>query len=138
MTGYYNLGAYERPISTSNSDAALWFNRGLNWCYAFHHEEALRCFDRAIEADPDCAMGYWGRAYAVGPYYNIPWAKMSPSGRVHALAYTHENANKALQLVNAGDTTPLEKALCRALSVRFQAPAVEDPDVLVSWDDAYA
>ena len=138
MTGYYNLCAYERPISTSKSDAALWFNRGLNWCYAFHHEEALRCFDRAIEADPDCAMGYWGRAYAVGPYYNIPWAKMSPSGRVHALAYTHENANKALQLVNAGDTTPLEKALCRALSVRFQAPAVEDPDVLVSWDDAYA
>jgi hypothetical protein len=37
---YYNLGTYEWNISAQNSDAQEWFNRGLNWTYAFNHEEA--------------------------------------------------------------------------------------------------
>ena len=72
MNDYYNLGPYSREITTSVPEAQIWFNRGLNWCYAFHHEEAVRCFDRVVELDDQCAMGYWGRAYAIGPYYNIP------------------------------------------------------------------
>ena len=56
-------------------EAQLWFDRGLNWSYAFHREEALRCFKKIIELDADCAMAYWGFAYATGPYYNSPWEK---------------------------------------------------------------
>lgn len=88
MDYYYDLGAYSRTISTSSDAAQVWFNRCLKWCYAFNHEEAVRCFDQVVALDPNCAMGYWGKAYAVGPYYNIPWAKMSPNGLVRALVYT--------------------------------------------------
>jgi tetratricopeptide (TPR) repeat protein len=136
MDEYYDLGPYTRTISTGSAKAQLWFNRGLNWCYAFHHEEALRCFDKVVQHDPQCAMGYWGVAYAVGPYYNIPWDKMSPSGKVAALERTYANAQKAIEL--AGQASPAEAALCHAFAARFQAPAVDDTTVLSQWDDAYA
>lgn len=56
----YNLGAFHRKVTTSSSSAQTWFDRGLIWCYAFHHEEAARCFEKSIEADEECAMAYWG------------------------------------------------------------------------------
>ena len=138
MEKYFSLGAYERDITTSSAAAKTWFNRGLNWCYAFHHKEALRCFSKVVELDPQCAMGYWGIAYATGPYYNIPWVKMSPDGRVQALGVTYDNAQKARALAAAKDVTPIEQALCNALTARFQAASVDDEDVLGQWDDDYA
>ncbi|MFT5450476.1 MAG: hypothetical protein ACI9DC_005684 [Gammaproteobacteria bacterium] len=63
---------------------------------------------------------------------------MSPSGLVHALAYTHEHSQRALELAEAGEATELETALCRALTARFQAPSIDDPELLCAWDDDYA
>jgi tetratricopeptide (TPR) repeat protein len=138
MEDYYELGAYGRTITTNSEAAQTWFNRGLKWCYAFNHEEAVRCFEQVVALDPDCAMGHWGRAYAVGPYYNIPWAKMSPTGLVSALASTYEHSQRALELAQSGAASEIETALCRALTLRFHAPSVDDPDILATWDDAYA
>jgi hypothetical protein len=56
----YNLGSYGRKITTSSEAAQVWFNRGLVWSYAFHHEESARCFEKAINEDSSCAMAYWG------------------------------------------------------------------------------
>ena len=56
----YNLGAYHRKVTTANAEAQVWFDRGLIWSYAFHHEESARCFEKAIAEDPGCAMAYWG------------------------------------------------------------------------------
>jgi hypothetical protein len=56
----YNLGAFHHKVTTKNAKAQLWFDRGLIWCYAFHHEESARCFERAIKEDSTCAMAYWG------------------------------------------------------------------------------
>jgi hypothetical protein len=56
----YNLGSYSREITTSSEAAQVWFNRGLVWSYAFHHEESARCFEKAIGEDLSCAMAYWG------------------------------------------------------------------------------
>ena len=67
MDNYFNLGEYSRPISTRSTEAQIWFDRGLKWSYAFHHSEAKNCFQRVIDLDPDCPMGYWGMAYAIGP-----------------------------------------------------------------------
>src|SRR5262245_45934056 len=64
MTAYYDLGNYRRTVTTRSSDAQAWFDRGLVWCYGFNHEEAVRCFAKATEADPSCAMAWWGIAYA--------------------------------------------------------------------------
>ena len=56
----YDLGSFHRKISTSSPKAQEWFDRGLVWCYAFHHEESARCFERAIDEDSTCAIAYWG------------------------------------------------------------------------------
>lgn len=56
----YNLGTYHRKVTTANAEAQVWFDRGLIWSYAFHHEESARCFEKAITEDPGCAMAYWG------------------------------------------------------------------------------
>jgi hypothetical protein len=61
MHGYYDLGAYSRRVPTKSPEAQLWFDRGLLWRYAFNHEEAIRCFRKAAEHDPGCALVYWGR-----------------------------------------------------------------------------
>jgi tetratricopeptide (TPR) repeat protein len=74
----YDLGAYQRPVTTRSPEAQTWFDRGLTWCYGFHHEEAIACFERALAADPDCAIAHWGIAYAIGPNYNKPWEAFDP------------------------------------------------------------
>ena len=74
MTNYeFDLGSYTRPITTSSSNAQIWFDRALMWCYGFNHDEAVRCFEHAAKADPGCAIAHWGVAYAVGPNYNMQW-----------------------------------------------------------------
>src|SRR5690242_4786290 len=67
MADYFDLGGYARPVTTSSARAQTWFTRGLLWAYAFNHEEAVTCFEHAIEADPGCALAHWGLAYALGP-----------------------------------------------------------------------
>jgi hypothetical protein len=49
MSDYYDLGDYSRSVSTASPDAQLWFDRGLIWNYAYHHEEAVECFRKALE-----------------------------------------------------------------------------------------
>ena len=46
MEPYFDLGTYTRGTSTASTSAQTWFDRGLVWSYAFHHEEAIRCFER--------------------------------------------------------------------------------------------
>jgi hypothetical protein len=58
----YDLGPYSRKVTTTSVDAQRWFDRGLNWCFGYHHEEAVACFEKALESDPNCAMAHWGVA----------------------------------------------------------------------------
>ena len=62
---YYALGSYHRPTDTPSAEAQVWFDRGMVWSYAFNHEEAIHCFDRALELDADFALARWGVAYAI-------------------------------------------------------------------------
>ena len=61
MSDYFDLGSYSRPVSTVVI-AQTWFDRGLVWLFAYNHEEATVCFEKVLEADPDCAMAHWGSA----------------------------------------------------------------------------
>ena len=67
---HYDVGVAHRTVTTDSPEAQQWFDRGIGLAYGFNHEEAIVCFERAIEADPGCAMCYWGKAYALGPNYN--------------------------------------------------------------------
>ena len=83
---YYDLGSYHRPIDTPSPQAQVWFDRGLVWAYAFNHEEAIRCFERALELDPDLAIARWGIAYSIGPNYNKAWEAFDPVDLAASLA----------------------------------------------------
>ncbi|WP_221350840.1 hypothetical protein [Streptomyces beigongshangae] len=131
---YYDLGSHGRAVTTSSPRAQLWFDRGLVWSYAFHHEEAVACFETAAAADPDCAMAHWGIAYALGPNYNKPWESFDGE----ELARTVGRAHAAVELARekAAGATPVERALIGALRARHpQAEAAED---CARWNEPYA
>ncbi len=130
----YDLGRYSRPVTTASAEAQRWFDRGLNWCFGYHHEEALACFEKALIADPDCAMAQWGVGYAAGPNYNFPWEVMDAGGKAAALARAYDAARAAL--MRAGAVTGPERALIEALGARYpQREPVEDQR---PWNDAFA
>jgi len=121
------LGRYHRAITTDSPDAQRWFDQGLVLCFAFDHEVARDSFAKAAEADPDCAMAYWGRAYAFGPHINNP-AMDEDSSR-----YAVEEIEKAKARVE--HASALERDLIDALSKRYAWPAPADRHEL---DLAYA
>ena len=134
MTYPYDLGPHTRRVTTTSAEAQAWFDRGLNWTYGYNHEEAVACFTRAAQADPDCAMAHWGIAYATGPNYNYPWALMDARTKARTLATAHAATARALALVHTA--TPPEQALIRALTIRYPADVL--PEDTRPWDDAYA
>ncbi len=103
VSDYYDLGGFGRPVSTASEEAQVWFDRGLVWCYGFNHEEAVRCFQRAVELDPDCAMAHWGIAYAIGPNYNKDWVAFDADELVDAVATAHAAVAKAVSLSDRAD-----------------------------------
>jgi len=131
----FDLGAHTRTISTDSAEAQIWFDRGLNWSYAFSREEAHRCFEKVVELDPDCAMGHWGLAYSFGPYYNGPWDRMPPPLREHVNQQVYNFITQAQEAPNA---SAAERALIDAYAIRCPQPANDDLDVFAGWDDAYA
>ncbi|MGW7303767.1 hypothetical protein [Streptomyces sp. NPDC054829] len=131
---YYDLGPHGRTVTTTSPDAQRWFDRGLTWTYAFHHEEAVACFQKAAAADPGCAMAHWGIAYALGPNYNKPWEFFDEKDLQTTVERTHEAVEAAH--AKAEGCTPVEQALISALRARYpQAEAVEDCSV---WNAPYA
>ncbi|HET7243353.1 MAG TPA: tetratricopeptide repeat protein [Streptosporangiaceae bacterium] len=130
MSDYFDLGSYSRKV-TGSSRAQIWFDRGLVWAYAFNHEEAAACFERAAEADPGCAMAYWGLAYALGPNYNKPWEAF---GRGEApVAISRALAALGDATGPARPAAPVERALLQAMAARYPAAAPASDD---AWDPA--
>lgn len=136
LTYDFDLGPWSRKISTRSQDAQLWFDRGLNWTYAYNHEEAVVCFQRAAAEDPDCAMAWWGIAYASGPFYNRPWIRHSDAEITEVVPACHEAISRALEL--AGNASPAEQGLIAALAKRYQDAWERDRDVLNMWHAQYA
>ncbi len=136
--GYYDLGPYSRTVTTTSADAQQWFDRGLNWLYGFNHEEAIACFDHAINADPGCAMAHWGRAVAFGPNYNLTWDKMDDKGRAEALANAFAATTDATTLTDNSEATftAVETDLVNALTARY--PQVDTIDDQEPWNHHYA
>jgi len=131
---YYDLGTYSRKISTSSDDVQRWFDHGLVWTYSYNHEQAIECFQKALEHDPDCAMAHWGVAYASGPNYNFEWWMMDPATLTNALGTAYDSTQAALALVD--EVTPPERALIEALPARYpQRDPIEDQ---APWNNDFA
>jgi tetratricopeptide (TPR) repeat protein len=117
------LGSFTRPISSPNAEAQAYFNQGFQLMYAFARAEAGRSFREAQKRDPQCAICYWGEAWAWSPYLS--------EGR------TAEHDARAYAAVRKGrdaeaHASPVEKALLDAMSARyaerFNAPAATELD----------
>ncbi len=131
---YFNLGEFNRAITTKSEEAGVWANRGLIWTYAYNHQEAIACFQKALEHDETCAFAYWGIAYASGPNYNLPWRLYDQAGKELALAAAFDAT--AMAHKNMAGTTPVEQALIKALGARYpQRDPIEDQS---GWDDDFA
>ena len=132
MTDYFNLGDYSRDV-TLNSESQTWFDRAMVWLFAYNHEEAIECFEKAIAADSECAFAYWGVAYAVGPNYNKHWDVFTPKEKGPVLEKAHKFLQAGLALPSLSD---LEKLLLEALVQRYpQTPDIED---FQEYTDAFA
>src|SRR5687768_12150746 len=95
------LGRFTRPMSSRNTEAQAFFDQGFQMMYAFAKGEAVRSFREAWKRDPDCAICYWGEAWAWGSYLNAPMnAEQSP--------FAYAAAKKALALRDKA--TPIEQA----------------------------
>jgi tetratricopeptide (TPR) repeat protein len=132
---FEGLGKHTRKIATANPEAQKFFDQGLNFMFAFNHDEAIRGFRRAAELDPDCAMAYWGIALASGVNYNDPRfppekAKVAWDALQQARAKSkgESEANRALIEALAAryadplpkDTKPLEQAYSNAMKAAWE------------------
>ncbi len=131
---YYDLGSFHRPVTTCSEDAQTWFDRGLVWTYAFNHEEAAKCFEKAITSDPGCAMAYWGLGYSLGPNYNKPWDVFDDQDLAKSVNRTHLAAAQAK--ANYATALPVERALIDAIQFRYlqEWPATD----FSVWNQQYA
>ena len=117
-TLFDDMGNYRREITTDSENAQRWFDQGLEFLYGFNHDEAVRSFGQALKHDPDCAMAWWGIAYARGPHINNP---VMTEERTEAALQATREAKQRLEHVSR-----VERALIRALDARYERPAPED------------
>jgi len=124
---YDGFGGYERTVSTDSREAQRWFNQGIQLLYGFNHDEAIRSFRQAAAVDPDCAMAWWGVAYASGLHINNPEMTEQQSKQAY------EAAQEAMARIDRA--SPAERALIEAVAARYAWPIPEDRSHL---DQAYA
>lgn len=123
---FEGIGEHKRKVTTASPEAQRYFDQGLNFVANFNHDEAIRSFAAAAEIDPECAMAYWGVAYANGPHYNLPL--VSPDRAASAWV-------ALAQAKSAKGKTPREEKLIAALASRYAEKQPEDRKAL---DEAYA
>jgi len=124
---YDGYGGYARDITTHSPEAQKWFNQGIQLLYGFNHDEAIRSFQEATKHDPDCAMAWWGIAYANGLHVNNPVMNEKQSTQAW------EASREALK--HRSGASPVEQALIDAVAARYAWPIPEDRKPL---DEAYA
>jgi tetratricopeptide (TPR) repeat protein len=123
---FNDLGSTHHAVTTRSKLAQRYFDQGFVLTYAFNHPEAVRSFREAERLDPDCAMCFWGEAYALGSNINRPMDDADVTAAWTAL-------QQALR-ASAG-ASERERALVRALAKRYAAEKVPDRAPL---DRAYA
>jgi len=123
---YDGLGKVHFAITTANPLAQRYFDQGLSFAYGFNHAGAIAAFREAQRLDPQCAMCFWGEAFARGPNINAP---MDPTVNARAVGL----ANYVFWL--ARNASPAERGLAEAMLKRYSPDPAADRAAL---DAAYA
>jgi len=121
------MGNFHFPISTDNELAQKYFDQGFQLMYAFAKEESARSFQASHLADPDCAICWWGEAWAWGSYLNGPMTTAESPRAYFALQQAMARIDSA---------SPKEADMIRAMLPRY----IEnfDPAERRVQDQAYA
>jgi len=122
------LGPFSRTITTDSNEAQAFFDQGIQLMYAFTLMDAARSFREAQLLDPNCAMCYFGEAWAWGPYMN---------GQMGAGALPRAQAaiEKALELA-PDHASRIEREMIDAMAVRYLGRTDRAPRLAV--DTVYA
>lgn len=112
--------SFARKVTCASEESRKMFALAYGHMLNYNHEEAIACFSKCAEMDPECAMAWWGIAYCVSSNYN--WTPGLGSG--------HDPIQKAMSLRE--HCTELEQDLILALSKRHSEEARDaaDPSVL--------
>ncbi|MBX3484733.1 hypothetical protein [Phenylobacterium sp.] len=113
---FEGLGVFHMPV-TANAAAQKFFDQGVNLVFGFNHAEAIRSFREGARLDPDCAMCWWGVAFALGSNINLPMQDDAVGPAWMALQNAQALAPKA---------TPREQAWIAALSRRYAESKAAD------------
>ncbi len=92
-------------------EARAWFAQGVRLVWAFDEVEAIRAFQQAQRLDPNCAMCFFGEAWARGPTINL-------QPRTEELAAARAAAQRAQAL--AANLSPRDRLLVEAMVVRTE------------------
>ena len=87
-----------------SEEAQIDLERGLALLHSMTYEEAAAGFESATDADPECAMGYWGQAMTiVHPLWSDPPSEAEFERGAELLATARETAatDHELAYVNA-------------------------------------
>ncbi len=106
------LGTSGIVPDTANAEARRWFDQGVRLIWAFDEVEAVRAFREAQRLAPDCAMCFWGEAWARGPTINL-------NPRDEELADARAAAERAVRL--SRNLPDPQKRLVRAMRERTGA-----------------
>lgn len=122
------MGPLSYPITTGSPDAQSFFDQGLKLFYAFNPGEAVASFRAASDADPACAMCFWGEALTLGPNLNGPMQEENNGAALAAV-------QKARDL--SAHVSPSEQALIEAVAARYSAdPKVSRDDLDLAYAEA--
>jgi tetratricopeptide (TPR) repeat protein len=122
------LGKVDFPV-TCNSRAKALFNEGMKLQHSFWYAPARETFQKVVEADPKCVMGYWGQALSL---LNNPFTP--------PLAENLREGKALLAKAQAvGAKTPREAGYIAALSVLFAGDDLPGhPARIAQYKDAMA
>ena len=101
---------YADLVAAMPNATARRFVQGAHFLENFNHHEAKRSMVAAAEADPDCAMCWWGVSASLGPYLNAPFFTNASD-----LAEAKFAADRAAALADA----PKAAAIAEAAAARY-------------------
>ena len=114
--GYGEFPLYSQIVQSDigvtglSGEARAFFDQGVALLYGFNHAAAVRSFRRARAFAPECAMCWWGEAYANGLNINAGMSEEQNRQAIFAV-------QRAMQ--HSDGLSPVEKALIEAQAARF-------------------
>ena len=105
---------FGKKVTTGSSECQTWIDHGLLEMYGFNHEEAIRCFQKALSYDANCAMAHYFIAYCNAADYN------NPDGLDYIVGY--EESIKAMEKATNTQVFDWEMELIKAQLHRFCWP----------------